>query len=97
VLEKRGFGSRLIGWIKKILTRGSIGITINNAEGEFFQTTKRLRQGDPLSHILFNLVVDILSRMLQKAAENGLIKGLGDDIVAGGSSAYNMLMTPSFL
>jgi hypothetical protein len=43
VLEKRGFGSRLIGWIKKILTRGSIGITINNAEGEFFQTTKRLR------------------------------------------------------
>jgi hypothetical protein len=35
--------------------------------------------------------------MLQKAAENELIKGLGDDIVAGGSSAYNMLMTPSFL
>jgi hypothetical protein len=43
VLEKRGFGSRLIGWIKKILTRGSIGITINNAEGKLFQTTKRLR------------------------------------------------------
>jgi hypothetical protein len=60
VLQKRGFGNRWIGWIKKILTRGSIGVTINNVEGEFFQTAKGLRQGDPLSHVLFNLVMDIL-------------------------------------
>jgi hypothetical protein len=80
VLEKRGFENRWIWWIKKILTRGSVGVTINNMEGEFFQTAKGLRQGDPLSPVLFNLVVNILSRMLQKAAKNGLIKVLGNDI-----------------
>jgi hypothetical protein len=84
VLEKRDFKNRWIGWIKKILTRASVGVTINNVKGEFFQIAKGLRQGDPLSTVLFNLVVDILSRMLQKAAENGLIKGLGNDIIEGG-------------
>jgi hypothetical protein len=53
-----------------------VGVTINNVKGEFFQTGKGLRQGDPLSLLLFNLVVDILSRMLQKVVGEGLIRGL---------------------
>jgi hypothetical protein len=67
-----------------VVIRGSVGLTINNVEGEFFQTGKGLRQGDPLSPVLFNLVVDVLSRMLQKAAGERLIKGLGEGLVEGG-------------
>jgi hypothetical protein len=70
--------------MRKILFRGSVGLTINNVAGEFFQTGKGLRQGDPLSPLLFNLVVDVLTRMLQKVANSGLIKGLGENIVEGG-------------
>jgi hypothetical protein len=33
ILEKRGFGKRWIEWTKKILFRGSVGLTINNVEG----------------------------------------------------------------
>jgi hypothetical protein len=66
VLQKRGFGEKWIMWMKHILFRRSVGVTINNVEGEFFQTGKGLRQRDPLSPILFNLVIDILSRMLQR-------------------------------
>jgi hypothetical protein len=66
------------------LFRGSVGVTINNEEGKFFQTEKGLRQGDPLFPLLFNLVVDVLSRILQKAVGVGLIRGLGDNLVSGG-------------
>jgi hypothetical protein len=33
---------------------------------------------------LFNLVVDVLSRMLQKAIRSDLIRGLGNDLLEGG-------------
>jgi hypothetical protein len=36
VLEKRGFGGKWICWIKRILHRGLVGLTINNMEGDFF-------------------------------------------------------------
>ncbi|KAK2660315.1 hypothetical protein Ddye_006848 [Dipteronia dyeriana] len=36
-----------------------------------------LRQGGPLSPFLFNLVVEVLSMMLFKAKECGLIRGIG--------------------
>jgi hypothetical protein len=84
ILEKRGFGGKWIDWIRCILHRGSVGLTINKYEGEFFQSGKGLRQGDPLSPILFNLVVDVLSRMLQKATNRGLMKGLGNELIEGG-------------
>lgn len=73
-----------LGWIRKNLFRGSVGLTINNVEGEFFQTGKDLRQGDPLSPLLFNLLVDVLTRMLKRATNFGLIKGLGERVVEGG-------------
>jgi hypothetical protein len=73
VLRKRGFGDRWLEWIRCILCMGSVGVTINNEEGDFFQTGKGLRQGNPLPPLLFNLVIDVLSRMLQKAANVGLL------------------------
>jgi len=42
----------------------------------FFQIGKGLRQGDPISPLLSNLVGDVLTRMLAKAADSGLIRGL---------------------
>jgi hypothetical protein len=61
-----------------------VGLTVKNFEGRLFNTGKGLRQGDPLSPLLFNLVVDILSRMLQKASRCELIEGLGKDLIDGG-------------
>ena len=43
-----------------------------------------MRQGDPLSPILFNFVADCLTRMVYKAQRNGLITGLISHIIPNG-------------
>jgi hypothetical protein len=55
---------------------GSIDIRINDENGPYFKPGKGPRQGDPLSPLLFNLVVDVFSRMLMKASRKGFITGL---------------------
>jgi hypothetical protein len=47
---------------------------------QFFLAEKGLRQGDPLSPLVFNLLVDVLTRMLIKASNANLIKGLCSNI-----------------
>jgi hypothetical protein len=43
-----------------------------------------LRQGDPLSPLLFNLVSDTLATMLENAKKAGEIKGLVPHLIEGG-------------
>jgi hypothetical protein len=63
---------------------GRVGININGEPGKFFNTYKGLRQGDPLSPLLFNLVSDALATMLENAKRAGEIKGLVPHLVEGG-------------
>lgn len=76
ILESRGFSPVWVSWIQKLIRGGSVGVTFNGEDSSFFKTGKGLRQGDPISPILFNLVGDVLTRILEKAASSGLIKGL---------------------
>jgi hypothetical protein len=55
MLKARKFDPLWIGWIKQIVTGGSVGIMINGEDSAYFKTGKGLRQGDPLSPFLFNL------------------------------------------
>lgn len=64
----------MISWIKKLIIGGSVGININGVDSNFFKTWKGLRQGDPISPLLFNLVGDVLTKMLEKASRVGAIK-----------------------
>lgn len=51
---------------KSLTQNGSVGVKLSGEESDFFLTGKGLRQGYPLSPLLFNLVVDVFSRMLAK-------------------------------
>ena len=50
---------------------GSVGIGVNDDIGHYFQTKKGLRQGDPLSPMLFNIVADMLAILIARAKEEG--------------------------
>ena len=69
-----------------IVSGGSVGVKINDGIGDFFQTKTGLRQGDPLSPVLFNVVADMLAVLISRARENEQIKGLVPHPVDGGLS-----------
>jgi hypothetical protein len=63
---------------------GSICIRLNDVNSPYFKPGKGLRQGDPLSPLLFNLVVDVFIRILIKAANAGYISGFMNSLIPGG-------------
>jgi hypothetical protein len=82
----KGFSSTCSDWISKILSRGSVAVNVNNNIGHYFQTRKGVREGDPLSLILFNIVVDILAVLISGAKEDEQIKGVVPHLVDEGLS-----------
>jgi hypothetical protein len=71
-------------WMQQIIEGGKVGININGNDGRFFNTYKGLRQGDPLSPLLFNLVSDALATMFDNAKLTRQIRGLVPSLVEGG-------------
>ena len=45
-----------------------------------------MRQGDPLSPILFNIVVDMLAILINRAKDEGQVSGVAPHFVDGGLS-----------
>lgn len=50
-------------------------VLVNGESAGFFASSRGLRQGDPLSPFLFILVMEALSRLMDRAALGGFIRG----------------------
>jgi hypothetical protein len=72
--------------IHNFVSGGSVTIKVNDDVGRYFQTRKGLRQDDPLSPMLFNIVVDMLAIMIERAKVDGQFEGLIPHLVDGGLS-----------
>jgi hypothetical protein len=79
-LKLYGFNEKWIGWVAKMVKGGTVSVKINDKSGPYFTCHKGVRQGDPLSPILFNFAADCLASMVREAQEVGLIMGLADNL-----------------
>jgi hypothetical protein len=86
VLKMKGFSSKWCQWIDKIVFGGSVNVKVNDESSYFFQTRKGLRQGDPLSPVLFNMVADMLAVLIERSKSQDLFDGLVPHLVDGGLS-----------
>ena len=75
VLKKMGFGERWIKWIDWCISTVKFSVLINGSPSGFFQSSRGLRQGDPLSPYLFVIAMEVFSSMLRRAISGGLLSG----------------------
>jgi hypothetical protein len=72
MLKQRGFSTKFLYINQSLLLKGSVGARINDVDWNYFEASRGVRQGDPISAILFKFFADVLI----KAANNELILGL---------------------
>ncbi|WVZ90646.1 hypothetical protein U9M48_036930, partial [Paspalum notatum var. saurae] len=85
-MRMKGFSDTWCNWIKSFVQGGNVAINVNGQNDFYFQTRKGLRQGDPLSPILFNIVVDMLAIIINRAKVEGKVNGVILHLVEDGLS-----------
>lgn len=76
VLEQMGFGPRWIAWICGILSTSTTKIAVNGVPGTTIYNCCGLRQGDPISQMLFILCMEPLQHMFKKAEASRILTPL---------------------
>ncbi|XP_071729333.1 uncharacterized protein [Rutidosis leptorrhynchoides] len=79
VLNRLGFGSRFISWIKCCISDINFSVLLNGSPSKEGVMLRGLRQGDPLSSFLFILVAEVLSRLLSNDLKNRVLQGFKVD------------------
>lgn len=76
MLQCFGFHPTFVHWIHWCLSTVSYSILLNGSPYGLFKPTRGLRQGDPLSPLLFILGSVVFSRLLFRAESQGCLHGI---------------------
>uniref|UniRef100_A0A0A8ZJQ1 Reverse transcriptase domain-containing protein n=1 Tax=Arundo donax TaxID=35708 RepID=A0A0A8ZJQ1_ARUDO len=76
VLQHLGLGRRWCNLLCLLLSTSSTQVLVNGEPGEVITHQRGLRQGDPLSPMLFVLVMDVLNSIIVRAGQEGLFRFL---------------------
>lgn len=76
IMSTFGFDDGWIQWISALIGCPSFSVIINGSAQGFFNSSRGLRQGDPLSPYLFIIVVEALGRGIRHLQTTNQVKGL---------------------
>jgi hypothetical protein len=76
ILRGMGFGEMFLKWISFIMSSASSRISVNGVPGYRIQHVRGLRQGDPISPMLFNCGMEALTALISRAVQFQLLSPL---------------------
>jgi hypothetical protein len=88
VLEHVGFPIQWCDWISALLGSARTKVLVNGRPGRRICHSYGLRQGDPLSPLLFVIVMEVLNTLIQKADHRGVLAPLPGDVIRYHASVY---------
>ena len=75
-----GFKEKWIGWISWCISTAMFSVLISGTSSGFFNNSRGLHQGDPLSPYLFVIGMETLSRHIFRAVRKGGGEGVGGGV-----------------
>jgi hypothetical protein len=76
ILIQVGLGIRMTNWIMSCVVSSSFVVLLNGEATDFFKSGRGLRQGCPLSPLLFILVMEGLILLLKEIQSEGKLTGV---------------------
>ena len=74
LLKAVNFPAQFVRWVEACVTSPMFSVALNGSLVGYFSGAKGVRQRDPMSLYLFVLAIEVLTRLLDRAAINGVLK-----------------------
>jgi hypothetical protein len=74
MMRHLGFNEQWINWTSSILQSATTSVLLNGVPGKSLICRRGVRQGDPMSPLLFVLAVELLQCIVNMACQQGLFQ-----------------------
>lgn len=71
-----GFGNRWIRWISRCISVGPVSVLVSRSPDPKFNMKRGIRQGYPLSSLLFNIVAKTFLILVSQFQDKGWLEGI---------------------